>query len=274
MEKIRIASKQDIPSLCKIWKQCFSDSEDYINLFYEKNFERIKAVAYYENEKPVSVIHLVDAVLTNGSTNQKAWLVYATGTLETQRKKGCMSALIRYVTDMADKNGLALFLKPSSPATAQFYKSFGFEEGAKLSFSSVSPSETQAFEFREISFSEYNEMREKAFCNIPHAVWDNPHIKWCIEENEYFSGKTLGIKIDGKEHFLLAYPEKNSLIINETDLSLKQLKEAGAFLCGVFSTEHIEAYLPPSSFEKEEKSFSLLLYNSKINNPYINLIMI
>ena len=220
MDGIRIASKQDIPSLCEIWKQCFNDSEEYIKLFYEKNFERIKTLAYFENEKPVSVVHLVDAVLTNGDIKQPAKLIYATGTLPVHRKKGLMSALIKNVTDMADKNGSALFLKPSSPATASFYKAFGFEEGAPLKTASLTPSDLEPFDIRELSPEEYNEMREKAFCNIPRAKWDNAHIKWCIEENECFSGKTLGIKFENKEHFLLGYPEENTLFINETDLSI------------------------------------------------------
>ena len=274
MEKIKLASKQDIPALCEIWKKCFDDDEKYIKLFYERNFERIKIYAYFENEKPVSVVHLIDSVLKNKNEAQRAKLVYATGTLPEYRKKGFMSALIRYIADMADKSGWALFLKPSSPATESFYKSLGFKEGAPLRLSVFNPSGNQSFDTRELSPEEYNQMREKAFSSIPHAEWDNPHIKWSIEENEYFSGKTLGIKYENKEHFLLGYPEGKTLIINETDLSISQLREIGDALCESFKTEQIKAYHFDFSCAEGENAFFTLLYNANIDKAYINLIMI
>ncbi len=272
-DNIRLAQKQDIPSLCEIWKQCFEDSKEYIELFYHNNFERIKAFIFVSENKPVSMLHIIDATLKDKGNSQPTWFIYATGTLPNYRKKGCMSALIKHVKEMADKNGYALCLKPSTASTKRFYKSFGFEEQSALNLISINPTEMQQFSAYELSFNEYNRMRENAFDGIPHIEWSNAHIKWCVLENEYFSGKTLGIKYENKDYFLMGYPENNTLIINETDLTVNQIKNISNSLGSIFGTERIEAYMPAFCGEGE-KAISIMLYNSQINNPYINMIMI
>lgn len=270
---IRPAVKEDIPALCEIWKQCFPDSDDYIKLFYKNNFERIKILAFYADGKPVSMLHLIDAELKDGNEIQAAKFIYATGTLPEYRRKGCMGALIKQITADADKGGYALFLKPASPATAEYYKRFGFEKTAFLNLVTLTPNEKQPLTVFDLTYEKYNRMREDAFCGVSHIKWDGAHIKWCIEENEYFSGKTLGIKYKNKDYFLLGYPERGSLIINETDLSLNELSEISGSLCGIFGTERIKAYMPDHC-EEGEKITSSLLYNTNTNNPYINMIMI
>ena len=117
-------------------------------------------------------------------------------------------------------------------------------------------------------------MREEVFGEMPHIKWDGAHIKWCIDENEYFSGRTLGIKYKNKDYILLGYPEDKTLIINETDLSLNQLKEISGALCDIFGTEIIKAYMPASPLREGEKITSALMYNTDVDNPYINMIMI
>ena len=272
-DNIRLARKGDIPALCDIWQQCFSDGREYIELFYQNNFERIKTYALFSDGKPVSMLHLIDADIVCKEKNQPAKFIYATGTLPSYRKKGCMSALIKQVTAEAKEGGYALFLKPSSPSTAEFYKSFGFEERAALNLITIVSDEKQSLSPFELSFSDYNRMREAAFGEIPHIKWGDAHIKWCIDENEYYSGKTLGIKYDNKDYFLMGYPEDGVLIINETDLSVNQLAGLSGSLCDYFKTNTIKAYVPADCESGENTAFALL-YNSQVKNTYINLILI
>ena len=78
-------------------------------------------------------------------------------------------------------------------------------------------------------------------------------LKWCIKENEFFSGRTLKFQYDGKLHFLMAFPDDETLIIDETDLSLNQLKEISGALCDLFETKTIKANLPEFLCDEGEK---------------------
>ena len=273
-KNIRLAKKQDIPALCDIWKHCFSDSDEYIRRFYSKNFERINVLAYYIDDVPVSMVHLIDASIESADMHQNAKFIYATGTLPEHRKKGCMGALLEALTQNAEEEGYALFLKPSTPNLVSYYGKFGFAPDSAFQLITLSPEKALQLPFYDLSCEEYNRMREAAFSDIPHAKWDDAHIQWCIEENELFSGRTLGIEYENRDYFILGYPEGNTLIIDETSLNAEQLKELSGFLCSIFDTESITAYLSGYSCEKGEKTISNLLYNSRISNPYINMILI
>ena len=271
---IRPAKKQDIPALCAIWKQCFPDSDDYIRYFYRENFERIEVPVYSLGGTPVSMLHLIDASLVDAERSQNAKLIYAAGTLPDHRGKGYMRALLKAVTGMADKKNLALFLKPASAHTQHYYQSFGFLPDGGFRLLDIAPTEASPLSVYALSAEEYNRRREAAFADIPHARWENDHIRWCMEENAYFSGKTLAIDYENHDYFLLGYPENGTLVINETNLSIAQLKALSGALCTQFQTKKITAYLPKESGAQGDASLPLLLYHAAVNHPYINLIMI
>ncbi|MBR3149668.1 MAG: GNAT family N-acetyltransferase [Eubacterium sp.] len=271
--EIRKALKQDIPALCDIWKACFSDSDEYVKLFYDENFERIEVLALFVNEKPVSMINLLDASFADEKAHRKSKLIYATGTLPEHRKKGYMGALIEHVTDKAKKEDFALFLKPSSPSLIKYYKKYGFELDSYFRLITVTPNKKQDISASDLSYKEYNRMRDAHFSKAPYVKWQDEHLRWCAAENEYFNGKTLKLRQNGNEHFLMCYPEGRHLIISETDMSLTQIKELSGALCDMFSTEAIKAYVP-DTFSEGERIVSSLVYNAELKNYYVNLILI
>ncbi|MBR4242159.1 MAG: GNAT family N-acetyltransferase [Eubacterium sp.] len=272
--EIRIANNQDIPALCEIWKNCFSDSEEYIKYFYSDNFNRIKTYILTVDEKPVSMINMLPALFENKGASQGARFLYAVGTLKAHRGKGYMGKLIDFAKNQAEENGFALFLKPSNPALTDYYKAFGFDINSYFRLVSITPGEKFLLSVCETSPAEYNRLRNAAFDDIPYVKWEEEHIRWCIEENKYFSGKTIKFEFDGKEHFLLGYPEDKTLIINETDLSLSQLEQLSGALCNIFKTEMIKAYMPDYSCGEGERIISSVAYNAAVDKTYINLILI
>ena len=54
----------------------------------------------------------------------------------------------------------------------------------------------------------------------------------------------------------------------------EQLKQLGGALCDMFKTKLIKAYLPDFSCNEGEKIVSSAVYNSPLNNTYVNLILI
>ena len=271
---LRPAVKADIPALCRIWEACFSDSRDYIEYFYRENFERIETLLIAVDEVPVSVVHMLPACLEGASVSQRAKFIYAVGTLPEHRSNGYMSKLISTITADAKQQGNALFLKPSSPTMTEFYARFGFEKGSSFRLVSLDATATQPLEAEEISAVEYNRMRDAAFSGAPYVRWDDAHIQWCIDENRYFSGKTLKIIIDGSEYFMMGYPEKDTLIINETDLPLSRMKLLSTAFCEMFGTKRIKAYLPSFSCKEGECVLSSVFYNAPSASAYVNLILI
>jgi hypothetical protein len=137
----------------------------------------------------------------------------------------------------------------------------------------VPPQGNAPLSVTDIDYKEYNRMRNKAFSAKPYAEWSDEHIRWCMEDNAFFDGRTVKISLNGNDYFLMAFPQDNELIITETDLSLDQLKELSGSLCDLFKTERMKAYL--SDFYQEGESIaSSIVYNAPLLNTYVNLILI
>lgn len=271
---IRFARRDEIELLSEIWKTCFNDSEEYISLFYTKNFDRIAVPVYCVNGKPVSMMHILDSKFVFPGGYQDARLLYAGGTLPEYRGRGFFRELLINACRMADAEGFAAFFKPATASLEKFYTSeFDFRPDSYFRLVTVIPSDTAHAVFGEISYREYNRLRNEAFSDIAHAEWSDGHIRWCAEENAYFSGKTLSVRLDGTEHFLMGYPCDNTLIINETDLSPDGLRRISGSLCKLFGTELIKAYLPDSCGEGELITASVV-YNTELRNTYVNQILI
>ena len=270
--EIRSAEKQDIPELIKIWKACFSDSEDYIKLFYRENFDRVKTLVTCVDGKPVGFSHLFDAVIKNRNVCYKALYAYAGGTHPEYRNNGFFASMLKHIQNEAVKNEYALFFKPALHLIP-YYTSYGCVKGSELKLVTVNPEEIRPFDFTDLSYKEYNRMRDSAFSENTYVKWPDEYIRWCIKDNEFFSGKTFMTELDGKKHFLMVFPKEDKLIVNETDLSVEQLKLLSGYLCESFGSKTIEAYMP-SCCEEGEPILTSFIYNSELRNYYTNLILI
>ncbi len=270
---ICFATEKDIPALCEIWKICFSDSEDYIKLFYSENFKYIDVLIYAVDGKPVSMLHLFKSAFADGEKENNAIFLYAGGTLPEHRSNGYFIKLLNKAKHIAEQKGCALFFKPATISLCNFYETLGFQIDSYFHLVTVSPADIVPLSVEDISFQEYNRMRNSAFSDIPFAKWDDRHICWCVKDNKFFSGRTLKFEFDGKEHFFMAYSQENTLIINETDLNLTQLKKLSGALCNLFGTVLIKAYMPDSCAEGEE-IISSIVYNTPLHNAYVNQILI
>ena len=56
--------KRVIPDLFSLWKTCFHDEDDYIRLFFEKEYENCRTFASFENGGIVSVLYLLDCFIS------------------------------------------------------------------------------------------------------------------------------------------------------------------------------------------------------------------
>ena len=270
-KNIRLATKQDIPYLCEIWKACFPDSFEYIEYFYRENFEHVKAYVCCADGRPVTLAHLFDAVIKDGENEYKAYYAYAGGTLPEYRHHGHFEACIRHLQKTAVDDGRILFLKPSE-SLISYYQFLGCVKASEFKVITFKPESNTHFEFEDLSYKEYNKMRDAAFSKGTYVKWSDEYVRWCVDENAFFSGKTLKVKIDGKEYFLMAYPKGDELIVNETNLEADLLKQVGGALCDLFAKKTIKAYMPEYCKEGEEE-MSSYIYNSELRNYYVNLIL-
>ena len=271
---IRLATEEDIPVLTELWNSCFGDSEEYIRFFYRENFSRIRVPVYTLNDKPVSMIHMMDASFANGKDEYLVKFIYAVGTHPDCRSKGYLRSLLISEGDSAKASGYGLFLKPSH-ALVNYYSALGFIEDSRFRIFSVEPEpdEQNDLLFSPLSAEEYNRLRNIAFSKHPFVKWPDDHTRWCIDENNFCGGQTISLTINDNKHFLMGYPVEGVLRITETDLDPKQLRSAASGLCKLFGVSRIEAYLPEEVFRGGPAVVSSLVFNAPLRHTYANLLL-
>ncbi len=233
----------------------------------------MEVLVYSVNGKAVSMLHQFDAQFSDRSGCKKAKYIYAGATLMRYRKKGYYSAIYKFAMSAAKENGYLIFGKPFSAKLAEYYLKLGFEIDSYFKLVTLNPQKPLPLSVSDITYQQYNLMRDSAFSDIPYAKWSDSHISWCVEENAFFSGRTLAFEYGGSEHFLMCYPVNDTLIITETDLSLDALKILSGSFCELFGTQHLMAYMPESCPEGK-KIISSIVYNAPLRNTYVNMILI
>ena len=271
---IRLADESDIPALCDIWRSCFPDPDDYIRLFYTRNFGRISVPVFEVDGRPVSMLHLMDASISADGGERESKFIYAVGTLPEYRRKGYSGSLLQYVKNGALCNDHGLFLKPSSCHMSEYYRSFGFETSSWFGRFTISPGEMIPVTAASLSAEEYNRRRDAFFSGSPYVRWSDGHVRWCVEDNAYFGGETLALTMRGREFFMMCSPENGELLITETDMTPDELKLAGRALCGMFGARLIRTFAHDTTCRESGDTVASAVFNTDVRGAYVNLILI
>ena len=109
--------------IISLWSDVFKDSREDVEFFID-NLKNGKCLGYFENEKLVSMLYLVDCKV-NGI---KAKYIYAACTYKEYEGRGYMTKLIEY----ASKPDNVLCLIPANESLISFYDKRGFNKSAKI----------------------------------------------------------------------------------------------------------------------------------------------
>lgn len=104
---------KSVDDIVPLWSEAFGDSREDI-VFFIENIKNASCFAYFENNIAVSMLYLVDCVL-NG---KQSHYIYAACTTQNCRKKGYMSALIKYCAAEFDE----VCLIPANEELIEYYK--------------------------------------------------------------------------------------------------------------------------------------------------------
>lgn len=121
--------KKYTDDLFSLWKTCFQDEDEYIRLFFNKEYEHAKTLASFENGTIVSALYLLDCYIALDGRKYDGYYLYAAATKPESRKKGLMSALIAEAKQLAEKEGKAFIaLVPGEEPLYAYYRKFGFRK--------------------------------------------------------------------------------------------------------------------------------------------------
>jgi Predicted acetyltransferase involved in intracellular survival and related acetyltransferases len=126
---IQFASKEITPVLCRMWKTCFDDTDEFIELYFSEKYKPENTLIYIDKGEIVSSLQMLPYTIT--FYGEKIPFYYLSGlcTLPKYRSKGYMKLLVEAAHNEMKKRGIPLsILIPADETLYDFYKRYGYEQ--------------------------------------------------------------------------------------------------------------------------------------------------
>lgn len=235
--RVVFANEMDEEAIMDLWKQCFGDTKEYIQMYLERRFTTENMLVIHEDGRPVSMASFLPVQIMINGEMIEARYVYAVGTLLEYRKKGYATEIIRYAFE---KYQMPLILQPAEEELDKYYAGMGFVKAfaaspcwyfeSSLEYKQVemtvaSEINESAWSMQEVQVKEYKALRDAYFDGEGYVSWDEQAIDYAIVENAFCGGETYKLVNGKKEELLMYRKEDNRLRVVETTLEEQELKE-------------------------------------------------
>ena len=113
---------EDIPALRALWKEAFSDTDDFLDLFFREAFAPERALAVKEGNAVLAALYWFDCICEKAP----CVYVYAVATKKEHRGKGICRFLMAKLHQEMDSLGKSAVLVPADEGLRPFYARLGY----------------------------------------------------------------------------------------------------------------------------------------------------
>lgn len=283
---VTFANESMLLNLITLWQKSFGDSPNYIRMFLDLNFDRIKTIVYVTGEDtviPVSVAYLLPVTyVEKGKADMPCWYLYAAATLPEYRGRGYFAEILKFVEEKLPE---PMILVPGEESLISYYEKQGMHvwlKARKLNFNEGDLLRDKMACVSDISTEEYIKTRNSILTEMTalkedgFMAWNEQFLKYICHENQYCGGEIKRITI-AEEQFLTMYRVENEVV---KVLELIPQTQVDACIHGLLDFIN-EKNLPDSKNTRSKAAEVILqptvMANSKLKatqgEGYFNLIM-
>lgn len=113
----------DIHEMKALWKECFYDSDEFIDYYFNERTSIDRALVIKE-QKIVSMLHIIPMKIRTVSSIIDVGFIAGVATSPLYRKRGFANKLLDFAVEIAQKKGYSALIL--SPVDEQFYLNAGF----------------------------------------------------------------------------------------------------------------------------------------------------
>jgi predicted acetyltransferase len=125
---IQIAKEGDKKNVKQMWKICFDDSEEFMDIYFSEKYQNENTLIYFEQNRPVASLQLLPYFFTFYGIEVPISYISGACTLPKYRKRGCMTKLLTMAFEiMQERKTPISILIPADNYLCSYYKNFGFE---------------------------------------------------------------------------------------------------------------------------------------------------
>jgi len=239
-----------------LWKLCFEDTEDFIDLYFEKRYNDNINMATFHNDIAVSALQMISYDMTFYGEIIPTSYISGACTHPEYRNKGVMKSLLNdTLKRMYDEGILLSTLIPAEDWLFGYYKRFGYEPVFNYSvetFDSINTSiNTSVYNIQELSgitdeaYEYFNRKMLDRPCCIQHTRED---LEVILDDIKLSQGNVVIAK---KDDVIVAVaffiPEDDTTIIKEIFSDNAEAKDVLINnIASRYNTKNIKCIVPPS----------------------------
>ena len=264
--------KEYIPYLKNIWKECFKDSDEYINFFFDNRYSDENVAVKICDGVPVAMLFVLPSMVVVKGKYEKYGYVYAVSTLEKYRGKGISTELMEFIEGNFDVKGT--FLVPASESLFKFYEKRGYKDAFSLKEILFNTFETDInikCEY-DVSPKEYKELRDNMFFDEGYVSWSEEALKYALNENKFVGGKNYRVEYNNKVYAVMGYIEKGRFFAREAVVSDEDFYTVLNYIAVKENCNKVYTRIDiKRNIEGNKIKFGVLKGNDVINDGYFNI---
>ncbi|MEE3334494.1 MAG: GNAT family N-acetyltransferase [Ruminococcus sp.] len=207
MIELRVSRESDINSLKELYKSCFEESDEALELFFKRIYKPEICYIVENCGELLSMLYLLDTSV-NG---RKAGYLYAAATKPEARGGGLMDGLINFA--MATSGAELCVTLPASDELYGYYQKLGFKPlTANIARVTRCELERHAVDYNreDVFVNNYCGIRNRVLKNN-FLFWNNNHINYAFDYNALYGAKI----IKNNFGYLIAYEDNDVCEVSE-----------------------------------------------------------
>lgn len=180
---IKATTTKDIPNLRALWKEAFSDNDEFLDIFFSTAFSAKRSFCIEENSKIVSALYFFDCLWKG----KKIAYIYAVATAKDHRGKGLCRKLMEHTHNHLKTSGYTgAILVPGSESLFDFYAGMEYKTCCYLSKKEYS-SGVSSVPLTKLTAEEYAVLRREL---LPEngVIQEGENLSFLSAYAEFYSG--------------------------------------------------------------------------------------
>lgn len=180
-----------ISQLSGLWKDVFSDDDEFISIFFDKQYGRCETFCSEQNGKLVSAFYLLPCDIVFDGQSFSGRYLYAAATYPEYRGRALMSCLIKEAQDYCRKNEVDFIaLLPAEDSLYGYYERFGFKEAMYRYEAMIKADDMNTAPAEEITDADELKNCRNAY-DANRLVFDKHELGYIIESMKNFGARFL-----------------------------------------------------------------------------------
>jgi predicted acetyltransferase len=126
---INFADENTFQHVRKMWKDCFNDTDEFIDLYFSEKYDNRNTLIYFDENTPVASLQMLMYIFTFYGEEISSAYISGACTVEPFRNKGYMRKLLKTSLEVIQNRQIPLsILIPAETWLYSYYAKFGYEK--------------------------------------------------------------------------------------------------------------------------------------------------